>query len=186
MLELPASTTEQKKNLWETLAAAVQENTQIPMHWSESDKILPQHIPIFLLKAQGFSISEISEQVSMSKGTVGAVLRSAVGVRMMTQLYTEIGVHGGDDIIMRTKQAAGEALDTIIDVMRTGDDTLRMKSAMTILDRAGYGSVQKSESTVKVEISDERADSLEQALKEAFNIGEAEFQIIEVPVSDEE
>ncbi len=182
--ETPVSLVEEKKTLWETLSGTLQDNILFAGRFTPYTQILPQHVPIFLLRVQGYTQTEIAELVGLSRFTVSQILRSLAGQKLITALYLEMGRENAESVMETIRDAAPAAVDTLIDTMQNGKDEVRVKSALAILDRAGYGVVQKSENTVKVEIDATQATLLNLALRETMDVGEGSFEILPVPTDE--
>jgi len=169
----------EKKSLWEQLANTLQNAVDMPATYTTYDQLSPQHIPIFLLKLQGNTNTEIAEIIGMNRATIGQVLRSVAGQRLLSELYLERGQQLKDNNIMELIQSTvPEAIETTVEVMRTGRDDHRLKAALSLLDRAGYNTVHKVETTTKVVIERDRAELLQMALAESADVGDAEFEVV--------
>lgn len=166
-----------RASLWETLAATVEQSVYLPDKFADYVKISPQHVPLFLLRVQGYTMREIGTLTGFSRFTVSSIFRCAAGQRLLSELFMELG-RAEFGVVDSLKAASPEAIETLLDVMRGEKDDLRLKSAMAILDRAGYGAVQKAETTLRIEIPSEKAELLNAAINEAFDLGEGDFEIV--------
>jgi len=84
---------------------------------------------------------------------------------------------GIDDVALRLQALSNEALDKVVDIMRFSDDeNAAQRSAFSILDRAGYGKVDKSVQ-VTAEITSDAAEKLLKASESARRIVDADYTI---------
>lgn len=103
----------------------------------------PEHRIIVLLKAQGFSNTEISAHVGMGKEQVGRVLRQPWARQRLLDLLAE---KGGSLV---EKFLSGETMDSLHTLVEIRDDknvhpSVRASTANAILDRALGKAIQKT------------------------------------------
>jgi len=148
---------------------------------NSAKNLLPQHIPILLLRVQGFRSAEIASMLGITPATVYRVLNSQPGRAMLLKLYAEAGLAVAD-AGRAFLEAAPMAADVVIELAQEGNkEETRLKAAFSILDRAGYGATKKTEAKHTVEVnatvSTKELDELRTALREAIEI-EADFEVV--------
>ena len=193
-VEIDATTLEPapEQTLFERLQEVAIEIAPQHMRQVVYDKVLqPEHIPIILLRVQGYRHYEIAQIIGKGTGLVHRVLNSQAGQAMLTRLYAEAGFAAAD-AGRAFVEAAPMAADVVIELAENAaKEETRLKAAFSILDRAGYGAVKKNESVHKVEVGVSNVtvaelSDLRQALREAIEV-EAEFEVVEQePASSEE
>lgn len=149
-------------------------------YW-ENLKLKPVHVQMLLMKAAGSTNRAIAQQLGYDESRVSVIVNHPdamylLGVLVSAQAESLL------DIKARVKAHAGEALDTVLHVMRHGEAKDRLKAGFGLLDRAGYGAVQKSESTHRFEMPAAAANNLADAMKESLaieKIAEAEWELVE-------
>ena len=174
-----------RRTRWEEITRIVQDAIDVPAVYQRYEQLSPRHIPIFQLKVNGFTNTEIGAALNFTAKTVAEILRSTAGQKLLQELYTELGITLSGDIEEQLKSAGQEAVETTVDVMRTGRDDHRLKAALSILDRVGASGVRKTETTKRVIIEKGQADLLRLALEESSEIVDADFELIEEEVKDE-
>lgn len=110
----------------------------------QPEKWNPRHTMVVLLHLSGSTNKEIEEHTGYSYGKVSQILndpRAAVIVQQHLGQMNEAIF----DVGLRMKMLAHEALDEIVDEMRSDPKSaVRQKAAFGILDRAGYTPVHKN------------------------------------------
>jgi hypothetical protein len=141
-------------------------------YW-ENLKLKPVHVQMLLMKAAGSSNRAIAQQLGFAESRVSVIVNHPdamflLGVLVSAQAEVLL------DVKTRIKAHAGEALDTVLHVMRHGEAKDRLKAGFGLLDRAGYGAVQKSESTHRFEMPAKEANNLVSAMRESSELDDIE------------
>lgn len=131
-----------------------------------ADKFNHRHRVVCIMKASGLKNNEIAEMMGYDQSTVSIILNDPRAEAYLEEAATTV-VDSMADVGIRLKAYAHEALTEVVDLMRnsTKDDT-RQRSAFSILDRAGYGRIEKSV-RIQAEITEKAARVLMGAAEEA-------------------
>lgn len=122
----------------------------------------------------GFSLPQISVQTGISIGELTRLVKSPDFGQTLRDTSEELK-QTTCELRLRLEMAAQSALDTIIDLMHSGrSEMVRRMCSLDIIDRAGYGTVQKHEVSQTLIIDDKRADLIIQASRE---IGKGELVV---------
>lgn len=109
--------------------------------WSP-EKWSPRHRVVVALHLGGDKNKEIAEKLDMSEGRISVILNDPRAVYEIERMAGRVADRTVDTSL-RIKLYANEALDEIIDEVRTARDVrVRQKAAFGILDRAGYTPAQ--------------------------------------------
>lgn len=147
-------------------------------YW-ENLTLKPQHIQMIVMKAAGYRNSVIAERFSMTQARVSVILNHPDAMSVLSRLVS-FQAENLLDIKARIQAHAGEALDTVLTAMRQAKEpAVKSKIGFALLDRAGYGAVQKSETVHKLEMAKEEASGLIAALSESQNVQDADYEILQ-------
>lgn len=106
----------------------------------EPDLLDERHLHAILLRAGGMSQAQIAKMLDWSESWTSVVLNHPDAQYVLTRLVS----YAADNVIdmeARIKAHAPEALDTVVEVMRSSnDEKLRSQNAFELLKMAGYGS----------------------------------------------
>lgn len=151
-------------------------------YW-ENLKLKPQHIQILIMKAAGYNNRMIAKQMGLTESRVSILVNHPDSLTILSRLVS-FQAENLLDIKARIQAHAGEALDTALYLMRNSENqAVRAKAAFSLLDRAGYGAVQKVEATHRLEMPAEQARDLTKVLAEAREVEDADWEIEEeVPI----
>lgn len=106
----------------------------------------PLELKVFLCHVLGWPAWRVALNCGIAEGTVRAILARPRFQAAMAAARQEIIAHGSA-VMMRIQELAAPAVETIADLMVHGkNEGVKMRSAMDILDRAGYKPVERSES----------------------------------------
>jgi hypothetical protein len=106
----------------------------------EPNKLMPRHREIMRRLLEGATYIEVAEEMGMHPVSIGLIARTAIFKSELAKLEAEADFN----VIKRADQLSGEALDTLKMLMRKArSEGLRKSAADSILDRAGYGKVEK-------------------------------------------
>ena len=103
-------------------------------------KLMPRHREIMRRLLEGATYIEIAEQMGMHPVSIGLIARTAIFQSEMAKLESQADFQ----VIKRAEALSNEALDTLKVLMRKAkSQSLQKSCADSILDRAGYGKVEK-------------------------------------------
>lgn len=161
----------QIEELLEKAKAGTLERSRPLKDW-EPEKLSETALQIVLLRASGMRQRKIVEFMNETQGTslsdssVSQICNHPDAQTLLTKLIS----YAADqvvDIQARIQAYAGEGVDEAVRIMRvTNDQRLAAKIAFEFLDRAGYNTVQKSESKVTVVAPAKGLENLATALRE--------------------
>lgn len=110
-----------------------------PQKW-EPKTLNPRHREIMRRLLEGANYRLIAEEMGLHVQTVMLVATSKLFIAELSKMEAEADF----TVIKRAELLSNEALDTLKTIMRFGKSELaRKSSADSILDRAGYGKVEK-------------------------------------------
>lgn len=149
-----------------------------PQRWT------PRHRLVVALALAGYTNAEIAATLDVSEGFVSSAKNDP---RALIE-EEKVGSAIADRIVdasMRIKLYANEAIDEIVEQMRTAADVkVRQKAAFGILDRGGYG-VQRTVNHVEApKIPSDVADRMESALEDMSDIGSVTYKVVDVQVDE--
>lgn len=102
------------------------------------------HMDLARLLSWGFSPGEIATDLGLSVELVKRLCR-APAVKLALQ---ELGPEIQETVraqLLRVKALLPDCVDTVQDLMRTGDDKVRLRAGLALLDRGGMPAVKRSE-----------------------------------------
>lgn len=152
-------------------------------YW-ENLRLKPVHQQMLLMKAAGYTNKAIAEHMQYDPARVSVIVNHPDAMYLLSHLIS-YQAEKLLDVNARIQAHAGEALDTALILMRTGKEEVRERVAFKLLDRAGYGAVQKSETVHKVEMPVAQAEGIATAMREAMDVDrmeEADWEEVESPV----
>lgn len=110
-----------------------------PQKW-EPKTLNPRHREIMRRLLEGASYKMIAEEMGIHTQTVMLVATSKLFQSEIAKMEAEADFN----VIKKAEALSSEALDTLKNIMRFGKSELaRKSSADSILDRAGYGKIEK-------------------------------------------
>ncbi len=134
-------------------------------YWSPA-KWKPRHRLIIALHCGGDGNKEIEEKLGLSANTVSAILNDPRAVYEIEHLAKSLADHVVDAGV-RLKLYANEALDEIVEEMRTAKNVqVRQRAAFGILDRAGFTAVTKERETTAPLLPEDVVERMEKATRE--------------------
>lgn len=151
-------------------------------YW-ENLRLKPIHMQMLLMKAAGYTNNKIAETIHYDPSRVSVVVNHPDAQYLLSHLVS-YQAERLLDVNARIQAHAGEALDTALMLMRTGKEEVRERVSFKLLDRAGYGAVQKTEVSHRVEMAVAQADNLSAAVREAMKVEEmveADWEVLEHP-----
>lgn len=160
-------------------------NNQLPRSralksW-EPDKLDERHLHAILLRAGGMPQKDIAKMMGWEDSWTSIVLNHPDAQYVLTRIIS----YASDNVIdiqARIQAVAPEALDTVVEVMRTTqDEKLRSQNAFEILKMAGYGAKPVSAPTVQVnnfnQVPSPILENLTKALSESKEIQPRQYSI---------
>lgn len=133
----------------------------------EPERLDERHLQAIMMRSAGLQQQYIARVMGWTDSWTSIVLNHPDAQYILTKMVS----YAGDnvlDIQARIKAYAGEALDKVVEVMRTTQDQrLASSNAFELLKMAGYGAVEKKEIQHSVAIPSDRAGLLTAALEES-------------------
>jgi len=125
------------------------------------------------LRALGMTIAEVARHMELSKTTIEKLTVTEeyekISARMREKAFEQV-----DALIQQRKameileDCSGEAAEALVRILRdTDDDVERRMAATAILDRAGYGPVQRRAIRQRIELDPVMAKVFKDALAES-------------------
>lgn len=140
-----------------------------------------RHRAVCILLAQGFANNEIAEITGYSESRVSTIKNDPRATAVIREAEKEF-MNSLGDVASKIEALAHEAVDVAAQVMRDAkDESVALRSAFGLLDRGGYGKVQKN-INMNADLSGEAMRALLREEKEA----EAQDDAIDVSYSIEE
>jgi transcriptional regulator len=138
-------------------------------YW-EPAQLDERHLQAVMMRAAGLQQGYIAKTMGWTDAWTSIVLNHPDAQYLLTKIVS----YAGDnvlDIQSRIRAHAGEALDKVVEVMRTTQDhRLASSNAFELLKMAGYGAVEKKQVEHSVAIPMEKAGLLTAALEESNKI----------------
>lgn len=151
--------------------------------WSP-EKWSPRHRLVVALHLGGDKNNEIAEKLGMSESRVSIILNDPRSVHEIERMASTVADRTLDTAL-RLKLYANEALDEIVEEMRTArSEKVRQTAAFGILDRAGFTPVKPDERSQQApELPAEVVDRMEATTKEIIQY-KGEYQNVEPKKKD--
>jgi hypothetical protein len=131
-----------------------------PAKWS------PRHRLVVALHLGGDTNKEIAEKLSLSEGRVSVVLNDPRAVYEIERMARRIADRT-IDTALRIKLYANEALDEIVEELRTSkSEKVRQSAAFGLLDRAGYTPIRGYEEEAPPVLPSEVVSRMEETTRE--------------------
>ena len=99
--------------------------------------VRPELIPIILDKMNGYSFAELARKYQKTPTAMYALFNRPATRKLIAKLLGEFASTLGD-VEERIKAHATEAVETQVDIMRSGKEDNRLKASFNILRMAGY------------------------------------------------
>lgn len=156
-----------------------------PLARNEPLKFNPTNISVVLLRAAGLKGKEIADIVGQTQAYVSITLRHPYGQKLLSVLLPMMAAQSLD-IKRRAEAYASTMLDKLFDMGLESDDIVAVKGiTFGLMDRAGYGAVQRSEVKHSFNASDASINRMAEALHESSRVDEAYADYTIVSDSDE-
>jgi transcriptional regulator len=146
----------------------------------EPDKLNPRHLQIINLRAAGVSNRKISEMLNIGEANVSVVTNHPDAQYILARIIA-YAAENVADVEARIRATAPLAHERLVDILTTSKkEESVIKVAFGILDRAGYGAVQKAEvkQTHEVVVAKTEATLISQAIRESQQIQEADYVFV--------
>lgn len=143
-----------------------------------------KHIQCIFRKALGYTNAEIAQEFGFTESYTSIILGHPDAEVIMSVIAGAMGDRITDPI-ERAKATAGEAMNELVNVMRTTkNDGIRRKSALDILSMAGYGIQKKVDVAVTHMLPASGVDRLAKAMERARQIQEIPYtEHVTIPVT---
>lgn len=146
-------------------------------YW-ENLKLNPSHVQMLVMKAAGYNNRAIARQFGYTEARVSVIVNHPDAMTVLSRLVS-MQAENLLDIKARIQAHSGEALDAVLTAMRTAEKPIeRAAIGFKLLDRAGYGAVQKVDHSVRFEMPAAEAHNLTAALQESQEVQDAEWSIV--------
>lgn len=128
-----------------------------------------RHKLAVLMHASGMRNKEVAEALGYTQSRVSVILNDP-RARAVLETHAQELADSLQDVRLRLKYYANEALDEIIDEVRHAEDArVRQRAAFGILDRAGYSKIEKkfvASAQVDADAARVMADALHESKEE--------------------
>lgn len=107
-------------------------------------KLRARHHAIIRMALAGHTNKQIADELEITEATVGYTLRSTLAQEKMSQMQAILDLQNVD-MLARLEGAAPIAFMELFEVMTTtADERLKAKTAVDIIDRAGYSPIKRT------------------------------------------
>lgn len=141
-----------------------------PLKSWEPDVMDERHIQAICMRASGLQQSYIAQVMGWTDAWTSVVLNHPDAQYILTKMVS----YAADEVLdiqARIKAHAGEALDKVVEIMRTTtDQRLASNNAFEILKMAGYSAVEKKEIKQEITMPSKHVDLLGEAIRESRQI----------------
>lgn len=130
------------------------------------ENIWNSHQEIMRLAVTGMKQADIARELGVSEVMVSYTLNSPVVKRQMMVMQAARDVDAVD-VAKRIQEVAPKALDVLEELLETGNDTIRLRTATDLLDRAGHAAVKTFRTqSLSVHLDKEDLDEIKQRARE--------------------
>lgn len=105
------------------------------------ENIWDSHQEVMRLAVTGMKQSDIAKELGVTEAMVSYTLNSPVVKRQMSIMRSARDVDAVD-VAKRIQEIAPKAIDTLEELLLEGNDTIKLRAATDILDRAGHAAVK--------------------------------------------
>lgn len=141
-----------------------------PEYWS------PLHNIICSLKAVGTPNVKIAEMLDITPGYVSVITNDPRGIAAIKEFHGQ-ALEKTTDVPKRLQELSIEAVEVVAEQLDSNDENVAQRAAFGILDRAGYGKIEKK-FVASAHISEEAAALIRGAMDESETI-EADYSLVE-------
>lgn len=158
------------------------------LNYWEPKQLDERHLQAIMMRAAGLQQNYIATQMGWTAAWTSIVLNHPDAQYILTKM---VGYAADQvlDVQARVKAVAGEALDTVVEVMRSSNDQrLRSQNAFELLKMAGYGAVEKKQVEHTVAIPKDNMALLTTALEESTALRAIEgidYRVVPGPTNSE-
>ena len=117
------------------------------------ESLNPRHYRILELCLRGWTNKQIAEHLNMNSVSISYIVRSpnfqhelAIRRSMCDEIVNQQVANHTDEITKEIEEAAREAVKRLRGGIASDNEAIAVRSSDSILDRAGYGKIQKIES----------------------------------------
>lgn len=136
------------------------------------DTFTHRHRLVVLLKATGLTNKQIAQELGYTENRVSVIVNDPRAPAVMESHAQEVA-DSLEDVRLRLKLYAQEALTEVVDEMRYCEDArVRQRAAFGILDRAGYSKIEKK-FVASAQVDAEAGSEIAEALRESSMSDEA-------------
>ena len=136
----------------------------------EPDTLDERHMQAIIMRASGLQQGTIAKLLNWTDSWTSVVLNHPDAQYILTKMVS----YAADEVLdlqTRIKAHAGEALDKVVEVMRTTQDNrLASANAFELLRMAGYSAVEKKEIKAEISMPAAHVDLLGEAIRESRQI----------------
>ena len=153
----------------------------------EPARLDERHLQAVVMRAAGLQQGYIAKCLGFTEPWTSIILNHPDAQYLLSKI---VG-YASDNVLeiqTRIKGVAGEALDKIVEVMRsTSDQRLASNNAFELLKMAGYGAVEKKQVEHQVSVPKQSMDLLSAALNESNQIMvvESQYRMVPGPINSE-
>lgn len=147
----------------------------------EPEKLNPRHLQILMLKATGLKNRVIARLLNIQEGNVSIVVNHPDSQLILAKMLASASKQV-IDVEAKIQAAAPAITERLIGIaVNSKSEQVAAKVGFGLLDRAGYGAKQKIEAEHKhsLNVSPEHAHLLSAAIKEATEIEDADYVIVD-------
>lgn len=128
-------------------------------------KLNQRHMLVYQLHSCGYTNNEIADIIGYTKAWVSSILNDPRAEEYIQEFATRVA-EKVEDVGVKLRLVAPEALDTVVNVMRTSEnERVVSANAFGLLDRAGYGKIDRSVN-LNAQLSEKQTERLANALRE--------------------
>jgi DNA-binding CsgD family transcriptional regulator len=132
----------------------------------EIQNIWDTHREIMRLLVAGMHHVDIARELNVTPQTVSNVMNSAICKRQMN-LMRDARDMDAVDVANRIQEIAPVALQTLEELLCSGNDNIKMKTATDLLDRAGHAAVKTIRTaSLSVHLTRDDIDEIQKRAKE--------------------
>ena len=150
-------------------------NRELSGSHSVIQRLLPRHLKIMDLHLEGITYDDIASRVGLKKRQVANIINSPVFQSSLSLRRSKIEDSVNEEIIKTNesvldvlKENTLAAVDKLVDLMSSENDSVARQSANDILDRGGFPKVsrQENDTSTTLILEDDQASILALTLKE--------------------
>lgn len=150
-----------------------------PLHEWEPDKLNPRHISVIMMRAVGYKQKRIAELLAYEQSTVSIILNHPDSRRILSAILTESAKKAAN-ISATVQKHAPQMLDIVREVAEDREEKshVRLKAAFKWLDMYNADRDRAGEGDSEVNLTEESANRLSQALEEASQARDVSYVML--------